>query len=103
MHRLLLLLPLFSVITYAQAIDPASKTGYESIKAGNLKANLTVLASDSLEGRETSYPGQKKAANYIADIFKNLNLKAIGDNGTYFQHFDVEVTRVNPETKIIKK
>ena len=66
-----------------------------------LKSHLTVLASDSLEGRETTYPGQKKAANYIADIFKNLNLKAIGDNGTYFQHFDVEVTRVNPETKII--
>ncbi|MGD0038080.1 MAG: M20/M25/M40 family metallo-hydrolase [Bacteroidota bacterium] len=101
MRRLLLLLPLFSVTLYAQAIDPASKAGYESINAGNLIVNLTVLASDSLEGRETSFPGQKKAANYIADIFKNLNLKAIGDNGTYFQHFDVEVTRVNPETKII--
>jgi hypothetical protein len=86
---------------HAQTIDPASKVGYASISAKGLKANLTVLASDSLEGRETSYPGQKKAAKYIADIFKNLNLKAIGDNGTYFQHFDVEVTRVNPETKII--
>jgi hypothetical protein len=101
MRRFFLLLPLFSVIVYAQAIDPASKTGYESINASNLKVNLTVLTSDSLEGRETSYPGQKKAANYIADIFKNLHLKAIGDNGTYFQHFDVEVTRVDPVTKII--
>jgi len=101
MRRFFLLLPLFSVIAFAQAIDPASKTGYESINAASLKVNLTVLASDSLEGRETSYPGQKKAANYIAGIFKNLHLKAIGDNGTYFQHFDVEVTRVDPETKII--
>jgi len=101
MRRLFLLLPLFSLISHAQSIDPVSKTGYESINAANLKANLTVLASDSLEGRETSYPGQKKAANYISDIFKNLNLKAIGDNGTYFQHFDVEVTRVDPETKVI--
>ena len=48
MRRLfLLLLPLFSVIVYAQAIDPAAKAGYESINAANLKANLTVLASDS--------------------------------------------------------
>ena len=86
---------------YAQVIDPAAKNGYESINAAGLKVNLTVLASDSLEGRETSYPGQKKAANYIASIFKNLHLKAIGDNGTYFQHFDVEVNRVDPETKII--
>lgn len=101
MRQLFFLLPLFSVIVFAQAIDPVSKTGYESISATNLKVNLSVIASDSMEGRETSYPGQKKAANYIAGIFKNLNLKAIGDNGTYFQHFDVEVTRVNPETKII--
>jgi hypothetical protein len=101
MHRLFLLLPLFSVIVYAQAIDPASKTGYKSINDANLKVNLTILASDSLEGRETSYPGQKKAAQYIAGFFKKLNLKPLGDNGTYFQHFNVEVSRVHPETKIV--
>jgi hypothetical protein len=101
MRQLFLLLPLFSVFLNAQAIDPAEKVGYTSINATNIKANLTVLASDSLEGRETSYLGQKKAANYIAGIFKKLNLEPLGDNGTYFQHFDVELSRVHPETKII--
>jgi hypothetical protein len=101
MRRLFLLLPLFSIIVNAQAIDPASKTGYTSINAANLKVNLTVLSSDSLEGRETSYPGQKKAAHYIAGIFRKLNLKPLGDDGTYFQHFDVEISRVHPETKIV--
>ena len=101
MRRLILLLPLLSVLVNAQAIDPASKSGYKSINIANLKANLTVLASDSLEGRETSYPGQKRAAHYIAGIFKKLNLVPIGDDGTYFQHFDVEVSRVHPETKIV--
>ena len=101
MRWLFLLLPLFSMLLNAQAIDPASKAGYTSINAADLKVNLTVLSSDSLEGRETSYPGQKKAANYIAGIFKKLNLKPIGDDGTYFQHFDVEISRVHPETKII--
>jgi hypothetical protein len=101
MRRLFLLLPLFSVLVYAQSIDPKSKIGYESINAADLKSHLTIIASDSLEGRETTYPGQKKAANYIAGIFKNLKLKALGDNGTYFQHFDVEVTRVDPKTRII--
>jgi len=101
MRRLFLFLLLFFVFVHAQAVDPASKTGYTSINAANLKANLTVLASDSLEGRETSYPGQKKAAQYIASIFKKLNLEPRGDNGTYFQHFDIELSRVNPETKIV--
>jgi hypothetical protein len=67
----------------------------------DMKNHLSILASDSLEGRETSYPGQKKAAQYIADIFKKLNLKPLGDDRTYFQHFDVEISRVHPETKIV--
>ena len=101
MRRIFFLIPLFIVVLRAQSIDPKSRIGYESLQAADLKSHLTVLASDSLEGRETTYPGQKKAANYIADIFKKLHLEGIGDNGTYFQHFDVEVSRVGPDTKII--
>jgi hypothetical protein len=41
---LFLLLPLFSVIVYAQSIDPKSKIGYESINATDLKSHLTVIA-----------------------------------------------------------
>jgi hypothetical protein len=100
MHRLILLLSIFSALAGAQAIDPAAKAGYTSIHAANIKANLTILSSDSLEGRETSYPGQKKAAYFIAGIFKKLNLEPLGDEGTYFQHFDVELLRVHPDTKI---
>jgi|WetSurMetagenome_2_1015567.scaffolds.fasta_scaffold04050_3 hypothetical protein len=101
MYRLFLLCSLFFLIVHAQAIDPASKIGYISIDTANLKENLTILTSDSLEGRETSYPGQEKAAQYIAGIFKKLKLEPLGDNGTYFQHFDVEVSRVHPDTKIV--
>jgi len=100
MRRIFFLIPFVLVNLHAQSIDPKSTIGYHSINTTDLKSHLTVLASDSLEGRETSYPGQKKAAHYIADIFKDLGLKAIGDDGTYFQHFDVEVTRVDPQTKI---
>ena len=100
MRRIFFLIPVFIVILHAQSIDPKSKIGYESISAADLKTHLSILASDSLEGRETTYPGQKKAANYIAGIFKSLNLQAIGDNGTYYQHFNVEVTRVDPGTTI---
>jgi hypothetical protein len=100
MRLFVVLLPFCIFILNAQTIDKAYRMGYESIDAAELKKHLTVLTSDSLEGRETSYPGQKKAALYIADSFKKLGLQPIGDNGTYFQHFDVEVTRANPETKI---
>lgn len=50
-----------------------------------LKKHLSVLASDSLEGRETGTVGNDKAARYIASEFKKLKLEAIGDNKSYFQ------------------
>jgi hypothetical protein len=53
-----------------------------------------------MEGREVSFPGQKKAARYIAGIFEKLNLQPIGDDGMYFQHFNVDVRRPDPNSKI---
>ncbi|HUI29959.1 MAG TPA: M28 family peptidase [Candidatus Acidoferrales bacterium] len=56
---------------------------------------LDYLASDSLEGRETTESGQKKAADFIAKEFKKLALKPLGDTGTYLQHFSVDVHYVS--------
>ncbi len=67
-----------------------AKVGYESIKARDLQAHLKFLASDELEGRETSFRGQKVAALYIESTFQQLGLKPVGDSGTYFQHFNVD-------------
>ncbi len=80
----------------AQSFDKDAKTGYESINAADLKAHVYVLASDSLEGRETAELGQHRAAAYIASHFQHLGLKPLGPAGSYLQPFDVEVTRVDP-------
>lgn len=81
-----------SALTYAQ---PASMKAVESkvsqadlaknITAEDMRAILSVLASDEYEGRETGTAGQRKAADYIADKFKSFGLPAIGEDGTYFQ------------------
>ena len=42
--------------------------GYELITFAGLKVHGTILASDRLEGRGTSYPGQVKAANYFTGV-----------------------------------
>lgn len=81
---------------HAQSPDPNSRVGFESISAGDLKSHVYVLASDSLEGRETAEPGQRKAADYIASHFKRLGLKPLGANGSYLQPFEVEITKVDP-------
>jgi hypothetical protein len=81
-------------------IDKNALPGYESITADDLSAHLHFLASPELEGRETSFRGQKVAARYIAAAFQKLGLKPIGDKGTYFQHLDLEVTRISERTTI---
>lgn len=55
------------------------------IKAEDAKALLTVLASDSLEGRETGEKGQRMAAQFIASQFKAAGIPAKGDRNSYFQ------------------
>ena len=48
----------------------AQQSALDSISAASLRANVTYLASDELEGRDTPSRGLDKAADYIADQFK---------------------------------
>ena len=63
----------------------AFKKAYESIKADELKKNLTVIASDEMEGRQTGSEGQKKAGVYIVNYYKNLGISAPKPLGSYYQ------------------
>ena len=63
------------------------------IQAKNLRQHLYVLADDSLEGRETGKPGQKKAAKYIADHFSSLGVPP-AVNGDYFQEFPLVIEQI---------
>ena len=63
-----------------------------TINTNDLEKHLKILASDSLEGRETGKPGQKMAAHYIANHFKNIGIKPYKKN-TYLQKFKVKSER----------
>jgi hypothetical protein len=56
----------------------------EMLSETSLKQMLTVIASDSMEGRKTGTKGQKMAAEYIRSHFKDLKL-AGPVQGDYFQ------------------
>jgi len=58
------------------------------ITAAELAKHVKYLASDQLEGRKSGSKGGEAAAQYIANEFKSYGLKAIGDQGSYFQNFD---------------
>ncbi|MFY0599889.1 MAG: M28 family peptidase [Cyclobacteriaceae bacterium] len=94
-HRIFYsLLILLSVIGYAQ--DKTAIKYSKTIKQEDLKAHLSILASDSLEGRETGMKGQKMAADYIAKHFEALGLEApveTPEGKSYQQSFDLKMAK----------
>jgi hypothetical protein len=82
--RLSAVLALACALVVSGALAPAERATLERITAGALKAHVSFLASDILEGRDTPSRGLDIAAEYIAAKFRGIGLKAVGDDG-YFQ------------------
>jgi hypothetical protein len=84
------LIPFFCVLFVASIgfSQTDLKPFINSIKQQNLEKHVYTLASDSLEGRETGEPGQKKAASYIANHFKENGLDNLGQAG-YLQPYNL--------------
>lgn len=72
-------------------IAQPSREYAELITPADLKDNLSILASDALEGRETGTRGQKMAAAFISTHFRELGLKAPVE-GSYYQKFNLYKT-----------
>jgi hypothetical protein len=65
----------------------------KTITKEDLYARLAVLTADSLEGRETATEGQRKAAAFIANQFKQYGLLPIvpeAGSKSYFQRFPLQ-------------
>lgn len=67
------------------ALFLACKTKKEKIVT--FKEDVTFLASDALEGRETGTPNELKAAEYLMNRMKSIGLKPRGNSDTYYQTF----------------
>lgn len=55
----------------------------QSSDNSQLVDDVSYLAGDALEGRETGTKGEEMAASYIAQRFEDLGLEAKGDSGWY--------------------
>ena len=64
----------------------------ETINILDLEKHLTILSSDSLEGRETGKKGQKMAADYIMNHFKSIGIPPYKGK-KYYQKFRVKSGR----------
>lgn len=76
MKRILLALIFISIFACKLEYNPENK----------IKEDVTFLADDKLEGRQTGTDGEKAAAEYIANRFRGLGLSPKGTDD-YFQEF----------------
>jgi hypothetical protein len=88
------LLPILALLicagSFAQVKEKKIRKYAATIKAKELKQKLSVIASAEMEGRETATEGQRKAAAYIENKFREIGLKPRnGDN--YQLHYDLFV------------
>src|SRR5436309_4866323 len=74
---------LFIAASFAQ-LPPAAVQIASRLTVNALKADVSFLASDALQGRGTPSPGLDIAAEYIAAQFRRAGLEPAGDDG-YFQ------------------
>ncbi len=65
-------------------ITPEMRIVIGHINANSLRGDVSFLASDLLEGRDTPSRGLDIAGEYIASQFRRLGLEPVGDDG-YFQ------------------
>lgn len=72
--------------------QPSVAVAAAGVDTARLRADMSVLAADSLQGRFTGSEGAAAAARYIAGELERLGLEPVGDSG-YFQLVPIQVTK----------
>jgi aminopeptidase YwaD len=90
---LLALIAVGSGLYLSTLIAPAAPIGAKTligeISPERYLNHVRFLASDEMKGRGNGTPELEKAGEYIASQFRLLGLKPAGENGSYFQNFEV--------------
>jgi aminopeptidase YwaD len=74
---------LLSATSFSQKLSKSDKA-----VIANLKAHISYLADDKLEGRRAGSPGEKLAGEYISTQFRNIGIIPKGTDG-YYQAFEI--------------
>jgi len=87
----IILLFVLSIFTNCSAQQSTTKNNnvvdyLKAISIESLRTNLTVIASDEMQGRDTGSEGQKKAGRYIIDFYKKHGISYPKGADGYYQH-----------------
>jgi peptidase M28-like protein len=77
------------------ASDAEIRSAAALITPDKVLTRISVIADDSMGGRNTPSIGLEKTAQYLADAYRQWGLAPAGENGTFFQRYTI--ARVRPQ------
>lgn len=69
--------------------------GMSAITRADLERDLYTMAGDGMRGREAGTPDEMRASMWVAEQLRSIGVKPVGQDGTYFQWFNMVRTRVS--------
>ncbi|MFC4790998.1 M28 family metallopeptidase [Hymenobacter endophyticus] len=94
---------LAGLLTAAPLLAPAQKkpaNALGAIKEADIKADLFALADDKYRGREGGTLDELRASMWLAEKMRALGLQPAGDDGTFFQFFNLQRTRLTKSSRL---
>src|SRR5436305_393544 len=85
---------------HAQPKKSTTPPGIAAIRSEDLKKDLFAMASDHFRGREAGTPDELRVSVWWAEQLRAAGLRPAGDDGTYFQFFEMERNRIAPDSTV---
>lgn len=80
----------------------AAAAAAATITADDMAARIRVLAHDSMAGRDTPSPELERSAAYLAAQLEAVGLQPAGEDGTFIDRFDYNVTTLAPDETFVR-
>lgn len=94
--RSILILFLIASNAVAQSAPFASTpSAINLIREADLRADLFAMAGDATRGREAGTLDEMRASMWTAEHLRKIGLEPMGEDGTFFQWFNMRRTRVS--------
>jgi len=98
---LIIFLVLFSPKPWVNAqVKPLLPPGLKEIRLEDLKKDIFELSSDHFMGRSAGNIDELKSAAWIAKKYQEIGLIPAGEDGTYFQFFNLWRNRISSSAQI---
>lgn len=72
-----------------------------AIRPSELQADLFELTDDHFRGREAGTPDELRASVWLAEKARKAGLEPAGDDGTFFQFFTLQRTRISDRSTVM--